>query len=1119
MRTCIDRDFSEPVDLTAGMTAGLWTLTERIGRGGMAEVWRGVADDSPDVAIKLMPKALGQDAVFESEAAALARMVHPRIIRILDFGVTGPASGAQPYLALELARGPSMDRWLGSTPIGWNDVLDVARRVLEALAHAHSRGLVHRDIKPANILAMDVAGTDWRLTDFGIARTYGGAGDEHNPSGTPPYMAPEQFAGRLRDQGPWTDLYSLACVLYEMLTGHPPFDGDSFIQFAFKHMSEAAPPLAARIEVPEGLDALLRVLLRKDPLARFRSAADALRAFEKLPRLRATQPTTPLHVGYSADTYVTPAFAPTITLGDLEGFEWSPAAEDEAPVIEASPPPAEPPASSPRHYFATFHGDTGPGLIGLREVPFVGRLSERTVIWDRFRECVTRRVRRTVVVRGPEGIGKTAIGRWLTQAVTEHGFATAVRIEGSHETEEALLSAISTTYRLNPMSADEAAVRLRRWATPPDWAVETLARGVTGGAGPGEDVIGAALAMLWAHAERKPVVLWIDDADEQGRRALVERVAALGFADVRVLVVAAMRAEYPSVSAVVDDDLVMGAFAPGECAELVTELVGMEAEVAFAVARAVDGNPQYTVEVVRDWMARGLLVRTAGRWAVRGGRLPELPSSVGAVRFQQFESLVAGSVADRHALELLACYGPECPHRDWAHSCVAARITPSAGLIVRAMRAGLVEQRDKVLHFTDGVLQRRLVKNAAEGGRRVAFHRAIAEIVRHAPERYSAALIGTHLFEAGEFEASLAPLREAGRKSQRGDIVDHAELMDRYDAAVEALDAVDSEHGWWGRFARARLLANQWKGTAAAEELKAVIATAREREWAALECETAIAYSHLVSARAPVLDDAVIAARAVELADQLGNRVRSAQSRSAAGALCGYLGQIDAADRYYSEAREIAVELGDVSERADADYGLGWVYFLQGRLDHALAPLHQAIAAMESVGRIRSAHVVRSFTGDVLRALGRLDEAEAAFTAAYQYLSRYHQLEAVMPANFAMLEVARGRLEDALRWARRAREIESTRGRLPIIAVTYAVELLYAARHRDEVAWDEAFRVLRDDFGIDANYDVAYVTDTAARETSGTMDPERARAIVELAIAQWTRLGRVSEAEALQSLL
>ena len=201
---------------------GRYALQEVLGTGGMATVWR-ARDEvlGRDVAVKVLSPQYAADpgflARFEREARHAARLSHPHLVTVFDCGV----DQTMPFIVMELVTGPTPRQILdqaGTLPAG--EAVSIAAAVCEALDVAHAAGLVHRDIKPANIVL--AAGGEVKVLDFGIARADGGGTTRTQAVlGTPAYLSPEQASGQAA--GPQTDLSSLGCVLFEMLTGAPPF--------------------------------------------------------------------------------------------------------------------------------------------------------------------------------------------------------------------------------------------------------------------------------------------------------------------------------------------------------------------------------------------------------------------------------------------------------------------------------------------------------------------------------------------------------------------------------------------------------------------------------------------------------------------------------------------------------------------------------------------------------------------------------------------------------------------------------------------------------------------------------------------------------------------------------
>ncbi len=267
---------------TGVQLAGRYRLQERIAAGGVGEVWR-AADTvlGRTVAVKLLRPEYADHAEtlerFRAEARLAARLAHPGIVRVYDFGQDGAAG--VPFLVMELVDGPSLAGVLAGGPLQPSWVLDMIGQVAAGLAAAHATGLVHRDIKPANLL-LAPDGTV-KITDFGIAHAAGSAPLTRTGTlpGTPGYLAPERAAGAAAAAA--SDLYSLGVVAWECLTGAPPFTGTP-LEIALAHAQRDLPPLPAGI--PAGIAGLVAELTGKDPSARPTGAAVAARAS----RLRAS---------------------------------------------------------------------------------------------------------------------------------------------------------------------------------------------------------------------------------------------------------------------------------------------------------------------------------------------------------------------------------------------------------------------------------------------------------------------------------------------------------------------------------------------------------------------------------------------------------------------------------------------------------------------------------------------------------------------------------------------------------------------------------------------------------------------------------------------------------------
>ncbi|MSO94435.1 MAG: Stk1 family PASTA domain-containing Ser/Thr kinase [Thermoleophilia bacterium] len=261
-------------DLTGTLFADRYRIERKLGSGGMADVW--LAEDQElgrRVAVKILHERYATDEQFverfRREATHAAGLSHPNIVSIFDRGV---ADGSY-YIVMEYIEGRTLKELVvtrGPCPVPV--AISYTRQIVAALRYAHKNGIIHRDIKPHNVL-VDREGRV-KVADFGIARA--GASEMTEPGsivGTAQYLSPEQARGAPVDES--SDLYSTGIVLYELLTGTVPFTGETPVEIAMKHLSQAPePPSARRPEIPHDLDLVVLRALAKEPGERYRSASD-----------------------------------------------------------------------------------------------------------------------------------------------------------------------------------------------------------------------------------------------------------------------------------------------------------------------------------------------------------------------------------------------------------------------------------------------------------------------------------------------------------------------------------------------------------------------------------------------------------------------------------------------------------------------------------------------------------------------------------------------------------------------------------------------------------------------------------------------------------------------------
>ena len=270
--------------LTTGSTfAGRYQIIEGLGRGGMGRVYKAHDTEIKEkVALKLLSPDITADEKtidrFRNEIKLARKIAHRNVCKMYDLG---EEEGTR-YITMEYVPGEDLKstiKRIGQLPI--NKSVSIAKQICEGLAEAHRLGIIHRDLKPSNIM-VDSTGNA-RIMDFGIARSMSGEGltMEGVIIGTPEYMSPEQAEGK--DVDPRADIYSLGIIMYEMVTGRLPFKGDSFLNIALKHRSEAPPnPTQQNPQVPDTLGRIILTCLEKDKERRFQGVEDLLSELSKI---------------------------------------------------------------------------------------------------------------------------------------------------------------------------------------------------------------------------------------------------------------------------------------------------------------------------------------------------------------------------------------------------------------------------------------------------------------------------------------------------------------------------------------------------------------------------------------------------------------------------------------------------------------------------------------------------------------------------------------------------------------------------------------------------------------------------------------------------------------------
>ena len=271
------------MDLNIGKKLdGRYEITDLIGVGGMADVYKAVdVMENRIVAVKILkPEFSGNEEFlrrFRNESKAIALLSHPNIVKIYDVGLKDEIQ----FIVMEYIDGITLKEFIDQQGVlRWKDALHFMTQILRALQHAHDKGIVHRDIKPQNIMLFS-DGTI-KVMDFGIARfsRVDGKTLSDKTIGSVHYISPEQARGDVTDER--SDIYSVGVMLYEMLTGKKPFDGDNPVAIALKHMEEdPQPPCEVMPSIPEALEEIVLHAMERSPEKRYQSAAEMIKDIDR----------------------------------------------------------------------------------------------------------------------------------------------------------------------------------------------------------------------------------------------------------------------------------------------------------------------------------------------------------------------------------------------------------------------------------------------------------------------------------------------------------------------------------------------------------------------------------------------------------------------------------------------------------------------------------------------------------------------------------------------------------------------------------------------------------------------------------------------------------------------
>lgn len=1225
----------------APIVCGSFELLEPIAEGGVATIWRGrhVDLDIP-MAIKVITGPIAGDRqkreAFRREVQAQASLDHPGVATVFEHGTISPVAesasnrslvAGSPYCAIEYtAAGSLRDQ---EDVDNWPLLRSLLLEILDALAHAHARGVIHRDLKPQNILYFpgEERGR-FKLSDFGIAHALdseiGIDTDQIDDAtaGTPHYMPPEQLQGEWRVFGPWTDLYALGCLTYEIVHGSLPFDGESLAQVAVQQLTEEPKPLEPEFPIPRGFRAWIRCLMAKDLRDRFRRAADAAWLLSQMPKrvessghgddtnqtsdendaaeedakaaFTGARPETRRLWSVGADegrqersgdeelpttTLLFEKAEPELTTLEAQttremygsgGHEYDTEGEERDPLeiaFQEGPPPPLPEDwryRLPDRLPASFVG-AGLDLFGLRNVPFVGREEQRDRIWKQLRSVSRERSVRAVEISGSSGAGKTRLAEWMARRAHELGGVEFLRAGHSRQggpTEglpgmlESALNAWELdrkrTYkrvlmeikaRYGPL--DDSVRRIEDEARALTEIIYPTPGGIADVDGPryrfssAEERYGAIVRLVEELSRERPVVLLFDDVQWGVDSVRFVESLMRGERELPVLVLMTVQRDVLEEGSVVAsaleslarldsyEGIELGPLDESEQAEMINRMLPLEPRLAQTVFQQASGLPLFTVQLLGDWIERGVLEVGSRGFTVRSSE-DSPPATIDDLWEDRVDWLVErlgeeGGEEKRRALEIAAALGPHVDLEEWRAVCERSGAEADDALYRRLTREGLAWPMAQGWSFVHKQLVDELERQARAAGRWGDHNLKCAATLRELYPETDARRrrrVVEHFLEAGESERALEPMLAVGRYLY--EIGEYERLDDLLDERLRILDELRAPEPDPRRIQNCRLRARVALRVGNLERASELAETVRDRaETFGVEVELGWAgfLEGQIAHRRGLLEAAL---EALDGAREIFSATRNVRGMAWAlketGAVLQRRAVFDRARAAYNRAAELFDRLDEVAQRIDVRICAARTWFAEGEVERAAEHYRELLRQAREYGEDRRKGECWKYIGDVRRVRGEWEEADEAYCYALELAADRDRLRCdELRLSAVLTALGRGDFDGA-----RSRLTEVRRRPVGAFGRIHALaEASVAGSHGEWDRWEEALdraeAGLANSEGVEV--DEGWVAELGSQIADDAGAPERARRMLEFAARRWERLGRSSRSEACRTRL
>ena len=1169
-----------PFDLSDNQVVrcGPFELRELIGSGGMGAVYaaRHVRDGTP-VAVKLLDRGLSEDdqweAAFRREVQALARLIHPSIATVYDFGTVAESQelvAGTPWYAMELIRGPD----LSSAEIDWDwERLSTALiNILDGLANAHANGVLHLDLKPSNVVAVDGEVDALKIVDFGTAWLYGdvsGAsrGEARVVRGTPKYMAPERIRGAWSQQGPWTDLYALGCVAWRLASGEAMFLGNTTEEVLEKQVEERPRNFSPAFQVPFEFQGWIRRLVAKEPSRRFRRAADAAYALVRL--AGSDDWTGPRATDISTTTSLNLDIQQELTLRAMRSEDGEADAELQAAketVKNVLCPVSIPPLPDDWKRPAPLDDRrpdnlAGLELYGIRKVPLVDRDEQRDVLWRGLERTIRLDVPCGVLLRGPLGIGKSRLVEWLAERSHETGAATVLRVVHSETggPRDGIGAALLRHFGCDGRSWSEIFSRLEsRFA---ELRIDESARlhdalGLAS-LGARQDDEGyergprfktprerqhAYARVIHAVARRRPVILWLDDLQWGWETAKFAKFLLDGLRQNSFPVFVAMAVDdeplgdHPEIARLISaigqlestETCTLDRLASEHHRALVDRLIRLDSEESERVARQTSGHPLFAVQLLEDWVQRGLLQPGDGGFELRDRSEAPAPDDLATLWKRRLRRLVnrlpeSDARRAKRALDVAAALGPFVDDSEWIRACNECGFEPPAGLERMLTRQGLAVRREHGWSFVHPLIVESLVESAEVRGTRedveLACARALATFDGGTgpefPERRA-----RHFSRANRPERAVESLLEGARRAGAESNFPYVErLLAECSEILDRLDVPRTSRMWVRHgVVSARLAVGKGDFERARELSDEISNRAEDRGWQ-LEHGRVLLVSAVLSKIDGAFEEGLQELKVAErVFEQVGDDEGRARALLGEGEMLKRLNRFDEARKTFREARAIYEEREDHARIATIDSQLSYTFLAQDEYRRARDYVERALERTRRNNLKAAEALCYNNLGEVARFQGDWEEARRAYASAVEIESIIgSRMEHLARFNLILVEVESGRYRVAREKMEEALpefyEAGYTAAR-PTIEIARAC---CAAAAEDWEQWDRAAEeVSRALSEHDGRYpaDRGRLAEIAADLAEKKGEFQRAKWALEIARDAWSAVGNEERASA-----